>query len=465
MEGTVWTTDDEAEADRFFEFNFPEGTHGTTDLEFSAARNQNDGAEIIGSASAEVPTAIMSMFGFDSLPISVACNAKRDLGNNDIVLVLDVTGSMLQAPSSGGGGTKIQRLRDGAIGIFRALDDDDGTSITRFGIVPYSHTVNVARSLRTRDILRNQNYVNGIWSYKYCDSDGYYIWNCKNKTSTTLPVSGLSNGNTKYTYNVTFSYSGSVIIGPTASSWATNNNVTDSINAFRTSGAGCIEERTSIGNTASPVTISDSITRADVDDLASSDSDSGLQFGRYDPGKQRGMSQVGCPSEAKTLAEYADETAFQTAINTATANVTGGTYHDIGMLWGVRFISPTGFFAANNPTAIDGIPVNKHIVFMTDGMLDTGTTLYSAHGVETYQSRTLGDGTQREDHINRFHDACDVAKEMGVTIWVIALDVGNTDDIDDCATSAGHFFTSDGSDLTSIFSTIGQGIGNLRLTQ
>ena len=56
-------------------------------------------------------------------------------------------------------------------------------------------------------------------------------------------------------------------------------------------------------------------------------------------------------------------------------------------------------------------------------------------------------------------------KATGTTIWVIALDVTATDDIDDCATSAAHFYTSDGSDLEEVFENIGRGIGNLRLTR
>jgi len=463
MTGTVWTASVSTEANRFFNFNFPAGTHGATELKFSISQDKVDTAQLIGTASAKVPTAIMGVFGFENLPISVHCDAKRDLGNNDVVLVLDVTGSMADAPSSGGG-TKIARLRSGAIGIYRALQDG-GNSVTRFGIVPYSHTVNVARSLRTTDILRNQLYINGTWTYKYCDSDGYYIWNCVNKTSTTMPVGGLSNGNKKYTYSIGFILSGTVTLSPTQSSWATANSITQSIDAFRTSGSGCIEERSSIGNLASPVTINSTITQADIDNAATSDTDAARQFGRYDPAKQKGQVQVGCPSEAKKLATYADEASFQSAINAATANVTGGTYHDIGMLWGTRFISSTGFFSASNPTSIGGVAVAKHIVFMTDGRLDTGTTLYSAHGVEQYQPRTLGTGTLNERHIARFQSVCERAKAMGVTIWVIALDVGNTNDIDDCATSAGHFFTSDGSDLQTVFAAIGKGIGRMRLTR
>lgn len=68
-------------------------------------------------------------------------------------------------------------------------------------------------------------------------------------------------------------------------------------------------------------------------------------------------------------------------------------------------------------------------------------------------------------HIARFQAACSLAKSMGITVWVIALDVTDIDDIKDCATSSDHFYTSDGSDLQEVFEKIGQDIGNLRLTK
>ena len=158
------------------------------------------------------------------------------------------------------------------------------------------------------------------------------------------------------------------------------------------------------------------VRRADIDNRATNGNDTLRQFGRYDPGVQEGMSQVGCPSEASRLQSYASESAFQSAVNTATANVTGGTYHDVGMLWGTRFISRTGFFASDNPTEIDDVPVNQHIVFMTDGMLDTGDQLYSAHGVKRYQQCTQGSGSEDEKHLSRFASTCSLAKSMGITV-------------------------------------------------
>ena len=203
MEGNAWSDAVEVEADKFFDFNFPAGTNRALSQSFAIEQNETDPAELLGDASAVIPTIVMHIFGFETLTAGVECNAKRDLGHNDVMLVLDTTGSMASAPSIGGD-SKIKRLREGAAGIFRALDDSANGSITRFGIVSYSHTVNVARSLVTNDILRSQTYIDGSWDYIYCDSNGHQIWNCQNRNSETKPNSGLSNGNKKYTYNVTF---------------------------------------------------------------------------------------------------------------------------------------------------------------------------------------------------------------------------------------------------------------------
>ncbi|WP_271078599.1 Tad domain-containing protein [Aurantiacibacter sp. MUD61] len=474
MTGTEFNQDVQDHADRFFEFNFPAGTAGATNVNFEVEQSTTDQGELLGSATATVPTSLVRVIGIDDVDLSVTCDATQDMGHNDIVLVLDVTGSMNQAPS-GDSGTKIARLRTGAMGLYRAMESDDG-SITRFGIVPYSHTVNVARSLRNRDILVTQDHLSGDWTYRYCDTDGQYIWNCQNLTTSTQPRAGFHENGTKYLYNIGYDGSGEAGVHISNSTWNNANGLyPGNRQGFRTSGDGCIEERGTI-DPANPaptgsLIIRDYVTRADIDNMAANGNDAPLQFGRYDPGVQRGYSQVGCPSEASRLQTYADEADFQTAINSATANVTGGTYHDVGMLWGTRFASRTGFFAGSNfnqgdnVTDIDGVPVNTHIVFMTDGILDTGDTLYSAHGVEAHQDRTRGTGTLDEQHQRRFEATCRLAGEMGITVWVIALDVTDTDGVRGCATSDSHFFTSDGSDLEQVFEAIGQGIGNLRLTR
>lgn len=429
MQGRTFNDAVRAEARRFFDFNFPEGTSGTTVREFTIEQDESDETQLIGTAHTVVPTSLMRIFGYEQIPLSVSCDATRDMGNNDVVLVLDVTGSMREGVP--GGGTKIQHLRTGAMGLYRALDDDDG-SVTRYGIVPYSIGVNVARSLMNKDILREQPYLDCSW------------WGCGTKW-----------------------------VHINQSSWNVGRgggDVGGNTQRFRVSGQGCIEERPSIGNSLNLFRIENTVTRADIDTQAgNAGNQPELQFGRYDPGVQEGFSGAPvCPAEATTLQTYDSEQAFQNAINAATAVVDGNTYHDIGMLWGTRFISRTGFFAADNPAEIDGVPVNEHIVFMTDGEMVTNGAGYTAYGVQNRQQRVQGSGSVQNRHISRFLSTCDVARSMGITVWVIAL--GNIPQsaievIEPCASTPDLFFRTDGSDLEQVFERIGQGIGNLRLTR
>ena len=424
MTGTQFGDSEKGQAKKFFDFNFPNGLYNTKNLKFNVAQNSSATSELKGTASADVPTSLMRVFNYTEISISVSCNAKKDLGHNDIVMVLDVTGSMNDNPSTGGG-SKISKLRTGASGLYRALEANDG-STTRYGMVPYSHTVNVGRSLRNRDIVVEQQYVDGSNFY---DLTTVHI----NQSSWNVGNGGGNSGGNRQ--------------------------------GFRTSGNACIEERASDGYSSNPIQYADTVTLQDVDGTPANGNDAPMQFGRYDPGVQNGQNQVGCPSEATTLREYANETAFNNAVSAATARVTGGTYHDIGMLWGLRFISRNGFFASDNPETRGQYPVNQHIVFMTDGKLETGELLYSAYGVDRYTDRMQGTGTRTQKHVSRFESICTLAKSMKVTVWVIALDVTNVDDIKKCATSDSHFHTSDGSDLEEVFETIGRGIGTLRLTE
>ena len=434
MDGVDFKDADKGQAVKFFDFNFPKDLYGVKNLKFEAKQNASVVTEILGTAKADVPTNLMRVFGFKEIPVEVTCNAKKDIGHNDIVMVLDVTGSMNDAPSTGGG-SKISKLRTGASGLYRALEGASG-STTRYGIVPYSHTVNVGRSLSNKDIVVEQQYVDGNF-YTY---NGRTYFNNRGLKTVHINQSSWNIGNG-------------------------NGNTGGNREGFRTSGDACIEERASIGQSTDPIKYNDTVSLSDVNSEPANGNDAALQFGRYDPGVQNGQTQNGCPSEATSLREYANETAFNNAIGAATARVTGGTYHDIGMLWGLRFVSRGGFFSKDNPETRNGYPVNQHIVFMTDGKLDTGASLYSAYGVDWLTNRMQGTGSRNDKHISRFKSICTLAKSMKVTVWVIALDVTDTDDIRQCATSPTHFHTSDGSDLEEVFESIGRNIGRLRLTE
>ena len=473
MQGNIWSTDAQAEAQKFFDFNYPAGLHGATNLAFAVRQNPGDGAELLATASAEIPTVIMRVFQIDSLDIAVDCNAKKETGHNDIMVVLDVTGSMLNAPSVDSTGTsKIGRLRVGTLGLYRGLDDGDDETITRFAILPYSHTVNVGGLLESDWVLDNQVYenrlvfVNGVFQPGRTGCGGLGP-NCEVRRSD-LVVPATKSGfatNRSFARNLpdllasVNGYTGSVMRSVLPSSGSTAN----ALSRFQNGGFACIEERPSVGSSGETY---DSISNDDIDTVPTNGGEPELQFGRYDPSWINSpYSVLDCPNSATMMQEYASLGAFQSQIATSTARVGGSTFHDIGMLWAVRLMSRTGMFADQNPETIDGAPVTQHIVYMTDGILFPNPDVYSAYGTANVKRRVEGSGSHYDRHLSRFEDACNLARARGITVWVIALDVTATDDILPCASSDTHFLTSDGTDLEEVFETIGRRIGKLRLTK
>jgi Flp pilus assembly protein TadG len=429
MTGTQWSTAARLEGERFFAFNFPSTTMDATDVQITVAQDAGDESSVNVTASANIPTTVMALFGRESIPISVSCSADEDYGNNDIMVVLDVTGSMNDCPGgsncNGNSNSKIARLRTGAIGLYRALSGVTNTR-TRFGFMPYSVSVNVGRDL-------NSGWIRNPASYQQC-------------------ISYKNNGSCRTYGLASVNHSNSWL-----NSWRGNGSFTSNVTS------GCVEERASIGQSSSPVRILTSVSQDDIDVVSTGNT--AYKWAPYDSSAVEVESGSACPRPARRLAEYSSESSYQSMINTVTGYVGGNTYHDVGLIWATRYLSGTGPFAADNPATYNNVPVTRHIVFMTDGLMQPSSSVYSAYGVDSYDDRVQGSGSLTARHIARFQASCDRAKSMGMTVWVIALDVTDTSAIRPCATSSGHFYVSNGSDLESVFTQIGQGIGRLRLTQ
>lgn len=161
-----------AEALKFFRFNFPTGESGVATPPYNVASftpTVADGANsgVVMTASTTVPTTLMGMFGYANIPISVTCDARQDFVNTDIVLVLDTTGSMAQKAVSTDTQTKIEGLRAAVLALYDQLAPTQtqlqavGLRL-RYGIVPYSITVNAGAAIRALD----PNYIRSSWTYQ-----------------------------------------------------------------------------------------------------------------------------------------------------------------------------------------------------------------------------------------------------------------------------------------------------------
>lgn len=172
-----------------------------------------------------------------------------------------------------------------------------------------------------------------------------------------------------------------------------------------------------------------------------------------------------CPRAAFRLTDI-DRTSLQSYVNSLQAR--SNTYHDIGMLWGARFVSENGIFAAANQTSANGDAIARHIVFMTDGLLEPNREVYGTYGVERWSRRVSGDGesaTTRTAHRERFQAACTLARQENISVWVVAFGTELGQNLIDCATPGRAFVATTSLELENRFREIAQRIAALRLTK
>jgi Flp pilus assembly protein TadG len=184
-----------------------------------------------------------------------------------------------------------------------------------------------------------------------------------------------------------------------------------------------------------------------------------------------------CPREARKLQSWSTASSFETYVDSLTP--TGNTYHDIGLLWGARFMSAEGIFASENAHTPAGGDIARHMIFMTDGEACTGATNYTAYGIPWYDRRQTPDNTVPTDgclttgtltqQVNlRTAALCEAVKNKNITLWVIWFGASNTtieDMLEDCATDGRYFAARNSADLQQTFSSIASQISQLRLTR
>jgi len=133
----TYSTAETAKAQKMFDFNFNALATNSTSIVFNTS---SDGlVAVSGTAAATMPTAMMGMFGYNTINLTVECSAELQMASADVMFVLDTTGSMA--------GSRIiglrQAVRDFYSTVAAAVTDKTNTRI-RFGFVPYSATVNVS---------------------------------------------------------------------------------------------------------------------------------------------------------------------------------------------------------------------------------------------------------------------------------------------------------------------------------
>lgn len=571
-----YSSEAQTAADNMFQFNFPDDLYSSTGVDFTSS--QRGASEVTATATATVNTMMMRMFGKEQIGITVNCTARLEVSNADIMFVLDTTGSMLET-NAGDSVNKITALRTEVMNFFDTVTAaQSGTSILRFGVVPYSSNVNVGSAL----INANPDWVSDTTSehsrtatWETTSSSGpSTVWteqsgfsfpsNSSGETGVTI---GGKNSSTcpATTHNPQY-VDGSVISGPTTSNSTTGTNprttttttdttynstkyrwrwrnsacreqgatgvrrkrVTSSIteqmtyhhmlrnfdvSAYKlasgtitdplgTNGAnvtaswnGCIIERDTspFDDAVSPpsdaydldidlvpnseetrwhASIRDfAFPRASSPSSSQSSSpstmDTTTDIPSYGSNSNVSNGWSACPSPVMKLTAMtsANRSTLQTYVNNLVA--TGGTYHDVGMVWGARLASPTGLFASENATASNGMAISRHIIFMTDGQMAPNPGIFGFQGEEYLDGRVGSTSTTEltARHNRRFLAACDAAKSHNITVWVVSFGETLNNNMRACASGDRAFQANNSSQLRQQFQAIASQITRLRLSE
>jgi len=589
---------------QFFNFNFPQGAYQTTTFTPSVTKPSTGVVRI--TASTRIRTMIMRMFGVASLPLNVDCDASLNFVNTDVVLVLDVTGSMADPVPTGSGGSsvsKIAALRSAVLALYDELApmqtqlEAQGLRL-RYAVVPYSSTVNVGRLLYTKDsnyIRSSSTYQTRVANYTTAETTTTYTPNSPSSSSgwevngssvssstcqSWVQSASVNGGGPAPTATTVTSYRGSASSATydAANDWswsgapdtsgtnrscrrwrtittttytstktptgnyfftnwtyqqaaidtstfktptgtitlATNGNgtmpasgaynlkqIADSGTGTSTASYtwnGCIEERDTVSTitSSSGYTVPSGAHDLNVNEIPSSDAtrwrpmlpeaiytrtagststtdSSKTSTSGWMMNNSASSGYYACPAEARRLQTWV-RADLNTYLNTLSP--IGGTYHDIGMIWGARFVSTGGVFADGCDT-YNGMPCNRHIIFMTDGQQTAYCNVYSAYGVERNDMRVKGSTNCTSDsqsdsntadlvtrHAQRFKMICNQAKNLSASIWVVAFDTSLNANLTDCASNADQAkTTSNQAQLIASFKQIANQIGALRLTE
>ena len=533
------------QAQQFFKNNFQSGWFQAANPAFTPQKAKQGQSAIANavtaSATVTVPMVLMSYFGAPAVNLAVSCQAVFDVTDNDIMFVLDTTGSMSCYPSDASdcatspatftrsdgtpgyydpeksatqsnGSTmysKIESLRQAVLLFDTTMRANaDTTTHFRYGFVPYTSAVNVGA------VIPAQYLQTGTWKYQSRQVSGDYNYtgnyNLANGTQTkgasSVTLTGIPQS---YCVPQRYPATGYSLTGPTWGnagfymavnyynlSWTAANygtctgqqqplratwsyqqwplNISQYVATLTNGGSvpdptrldgstsrwrGCIEEVDT--TTASSFSVSSLPDDLNPDFAPSSATDKwrpmwpDVIWLRDSYGQQSvnddSINETSPQSYTSVSFKYGSFYGGYTACGMAAQRLQvmsaqqvhdyvyandfkpfGGTYHDVGMIWGTRMLSPNGVFAADTAAWPGRNPPSRSIVFMTDGTMSTAPRSYEQYGVETWDQRTgAGDntGTDYNNHTARFRVECDAAKARGITIYVVALGTGLTDDL------------------------------------
>ncbi len=175
---------------------------------------------------------------------------------------------------------------------------------------------------------------------------------------------------------------------------------------------------------------------------------------------------LGCPTPVTPLTN--DKTVLDSAVSAMEAWCRGGTFSNVGMVWGWRVLSPEAPYTDALPYDTPGF--DKVAILMTDGVNGYFQSDYTAY--ERVSAGNLGTTSKSAAKTilnNRLSEVCTNMKAAGIIIYTITFSLNNetTKSIyRNCATDPGKYFDSgNGTALDQAFRDIAEELINLRVSR
>lgn len=507
-------TSAQALAQKYFDANYTvdKSTYGSPTISIPNSGYNAKGSVVI-TATDNMPTVLMKLVGFTSVPISTSSNVVWGQTKLWVALVLDNSGSMANGDANN---TKMAALQNASKQLLTILQNASGhPGDVKVGIVPFTNVVNLGNSNPGASWLDWSD-----WDAAPKDVNGTTIGNGYVIPKSNLPFEAYgpkddcpftsTNSKGKVTQDPPFGFScqknptnnsGNVAAGagnspippngqicPTANSKLPNLNSSSStvdhlaryyngcwsstaipgatVQVSSGSGATCGGFSPTNCSCVSNVCNTQKWDHVWVPNDHTSGNWSGCAIDRTQDYDVQNTQPSGASGITTANPSYACVAASVTPLgfdwSTLSSQITamqpaGATNQAIGVAHGWQMLTP------GDPYGTPALPddTTRYIILLSDGL--------------NTQDRWWGDGSTEGDAQDSNIDArekavCDAAKADGVVIYTIFLDIGNAHGssapLRDCATDATKYYdlTTTNAVVTT-FNQIAQQITNVRVVK
>ncbi len=168
----------DADIDMFFQANFPAGYLGST-LEGPTKTIDEENETIHLYARATIPTSFMHLLGHNDLTVDASAEVVRKMVALDVVLSIDMSGSMNW--SSGSGGSRISAARSAATELVDILfGGDTEKDFLNIGVVPWAGKVKVMRQGESYDSALTTSQAVDTFINPITDTAQSQVWFANN---------------------------------------------------------------------------------------------------------------------------------------------------------------------------------------------------------------------------------------------------------------------------------------------